>query len=225
MMISLKSPVHAQDRPERTRHAHAPKPNGATAPRIDARDTEESKVQRGFDAAPVPLNLDGLDVGLVGLGSYIVNIQADCNGCHSAGPATEYTQGSPYFGQPKVVNPAVYLGGGDDFGSLIPGTADIVSRNLTPDNTGLPAGGVTFDEFLQIMTTGVDLDHAHPTCTGAPNANCLLPPFDGDLLQIMPWPTFQAMSNHELRAIYEYLKAIPCVSGPPAPSLLHNNCN
>ena len=135
----MKSPVHAQDRPERTRHAHAPKPNGATAPRTDARDTQESKVQRGFDAAPVPLNLDGLDVGLVGLGSYIVNIQADCNGCHSAGPATEYTQGSPYFGQPKVVNPAVYLGGGDDFGSLIPGTADIVSRNLTPDNTGLPS--------------------------------------------------------------------------------------
>jgi hypothetical protein len=224
-VVSLKNTVHAQDRHGRKTRAQSQSRDDSKVPLNDASDTPESKIQRGFDAAPVPLNLDGKDLGLAGLGSYLVNIVGDCNGCHSSGPATEYTQGSPYFGQPKVVNPAVYLGGGRDFGALIPGTADITSRNLTPDNTGLPAGGRTYDEFLQIMRTGVDLDMAHPNCSGAPNSGCLLPPFKGDLLQIMPWPTFQAMSDHEIRAIYEYLKAIPCISGPPAPSLLHNDCN
>jgi hypothetical protein len=42
----------------------------------------------------------------------------------------------------------------------------------------------------------------------------LQPPFNGDLLQVMPWPIFQDMTDHDLRAIYEYLKAIPCNPGP-----------
>jgi hypothetical protein len=29
---------------------------------------------------------------------------------------------------------------------------------------------------------------------------------------------------HDLRAIYEYLSAIPCIAGPPAPSALHHDC-
>jgi hypothetical protein len=235
-VVSLKTTVHAQDRKEDKAGAHGRRNRSgelrsiqgfSMAPDpLSASDSTESKVQRGLDAAPVPLNLDGKDVGLAGLGSYIVNVQGDCNGCHSAGPATEFSAGgSPYFGQPKMVNPAVYLGGGRDFGQLIPGSANIVSRNLTPDNTGMPVGGHTFDEFLQIMRTGADMDHLHPACAGAPNANCLPPPFVGDLLQIMPWPNLQALSDHEFRAIYEYLKAIPCIAGPPAPSPLHNDCN
>ena len=74
------------------------------------------------------------------------------------------------------------------------------------------------------MRTGIDLDHVHPTCAGPPNGTCLPPPFDGDLLQIMPWPAFRNMTDQDLRAIYEYLSAIPCIAGPPAPSLLHNDC-
>jgi hypothetical protein len=42
-----------------------------------------------------------------------------------------------------------------------------------------------------------------------PNTNCVPPPFDGDLLQIMAWPIYQHMTDHDLRAIYEYLSAIP----------------
>jgi hypothetical protein len=42
-------------------------------------------------------------------------------------------------------------------------------------------------------------------------------------LQIMPWPELHHLSEHDLRAIYEYLKAIPCVSGP-ASGVLHNDC-
>src|ERR1700736_4129255 len=122
----------------------------------DDNDRNESKVRKGFAIAPVPLNLAGKNHELVGLGSYIVNAQADCNGCHSAGPQTEFAPGgNPYFGQPTKVNPATYLGGGRDFGPY-PGPGpfpNIISRNLTPDKTGLPEGGHTFPEFLQILRT------------------------------------------------------------------------
>ena len=193
--------------------------------RADGQDDENSKVQIGFDIAPVQLNLAGKNRALVGLGSYIVNAQADCNGCHSAGPATEFAPGgNPYFNQPTTINPATYLGGGRDFGPLGP-LPHIFSRNLTPDKTGRPEGGHTFSEFVQIIRHGTDFDHIHPTCTGAPDATCLPPPFDGALLQIMPWPIYHNMTYHDLRAIYEYLSAIPCIEGPEDhKNILHNDC-
>ncbi len=185
----------------------------------DRGDDSDSKIERGFEIAPVHLNLEGKNRALVGLGSYIVNAQADCDGCHSAGVRTEFAMGgNPYFGQREKVNPATYLGGGRDFGELVPppgiGSAHIISRNLTPTpKTGLPEGDHTFEEFLTIFRTGKDFDHLHPTCTGAPNPGCVPKPFDGDLLQIMPWPFYQHMTDHDIRAIYEYLKAIPCIQG------------
>jgi len=45
------------------------------------------------------------------------------------------------------------------------------------------------------------------------DSHCIPFPFNGDLLQIMPWPNFQDYSDQDLRAIYEYLKAVPCVQG------------
>ena len=191
-------------------------------------DNSESRIEQGFDIAPVPLDLHGKNRALVGLGSYLVNGPGDCNACHNAGPGNNQflPGGNPFFGQPKKINPATYLGGGRDFGALVPGSAHIITRNLTPDKTGLPEGGHTFPEFLLIMRTGVDMDHLHPTCpVGTINAGCVPLPFDGDLLQIMPWPNFQNMTDHDMRAMYEYLSAIPCVAGPPAPSPLHNDCS
>src|SRR3984893_10062139 len=80
----------------------------AQTPAIDP-----AKVLKGLQIAPVPLNMVGKDVNLVGYGSYLVNANGDCNGCHSAGPQTQYaTGGNPYFGQhPAVENPVTYLGG------------------------------------------------------------------------------------------------------------------
>jgi len=204
---------------------------GSRLVRADDGDSEESKIQHGFAIAPVPLNLAGKDRALVGLGSYIVNAQGDCDGCHNAGPgANEFLpNGNPYllappFSGKKTINPATYLGGGRNFGPFVPGSYSIVSRNLTPDKTGLPEGGHTFPEFLQIIRTGVDMDRLHPTCTGAVNPGCVPPPFNGALLQIMPWAAYQDMTEHDLRAIYEYLSAIPCIAGPPAPDPRHNDC-
>jgi cytochrome c553 len=193
--------------------------------RDDRRDSDEARIRRGFEIAPVPLDLRGKNRDLVGLGSYLVNVVASCNDCHSAGAQTQYAAGgNPFFGQQAKTNPATYLGGGNDFGPLIPGTPDIVSRNLTPDKTGLPEGGHTFPEFLKIIRTGVDMDHLHPPCSATVTTDCLPPPFNGDLLQIMPWPNFKSLSDRDVRAIYEYLRAVPCVEGPPAPSPLHNEC-
>src|SRR5882762_4317426 len=84
----------------------------SSSPRVKATDDDddrnESKIQRGFEIAPVPLNLEGKSRALVGLGSYIVNAHVPCNECHGSGPAiTQFLPGSnPYFGQTAVINPA-----------------------------------------------------------------------------------------------------------------------
>jgi hypothetical protein len=193
---------------------------------------EQSRINEGFRIAPVKLNLGQKDPNLVGLGSYLVNAVGDCNGCHTSGvvPNLEYLPGNnPYFNQPKVVNPATYLGGGMDFGPVgPPPSPDIISRNLTPDRTGRAEGGNTFERFRQIMRHGTDFDHLHPNCTATITTNCI-PAFtgvDGDLLQVMPWPSFQSMSDHDLLAIYTYLSAIPCLDTViPGQPQLRNDCN
>ena len=161
-------------------------------------NNSESQIQRGFAIAPVPLNLVGKNRALVGLGSYLVNAVGDCNGCHHAtlSASSPFAPGgNPFQGQRKQVEQAGYLAGGTPlFGPFLP-------RNLTPDKTGRPEGGATYEEFRAIMRTGVDPDHAHPQF--------------GPYLQVMPWPNFQDMTENDLRAMYEYLSAIPCVEGDP----------
>ena len=184
----------------------------------------QTKINKGFQIAPVTLNLAGRDLNLVGYGSYLVNAAADCNGCHSAGPQSEFANGAnPYLKQFARMNPATYLGGGNDFGAF-PDPAGpfphIVSRNLTPDKTGRPLGGDTLADFMQIVRTGVDKDKLHPTCMGKPDGKCLPAPFDGSVLQIMPWPVYANMTDRDLQAIYEYLSAVPCVENVPVQAML-----
>jgi len=215
-------------------------------------DDTDVRIKIGFKIAPVPLNLDGRDRALVGLGSYLVNAVGDCNGCHTAGgpPNFNYAPGgNPFFGQPNVVDPTVYLSGGQNFGPVGTPTGpngyagpNMITRNLTPDKNGRPEGGNTLAQFKQIMRHGKDLDHIHPVCTaeqlqeinagGTPVCIPTSPdnPTDGDLLQVMPWPTFSHMTDRDIHAIYEYLSAIPCIdnttSPPPdgAPDELRNDC-
>ena len=189
---------------------------------------EKEMIRIGLEVAAssgIHLNRVNKDPDLIGLGSYIVNVVVDCNACHTRDPATEYLpSGNPYlrhvpdgpFRCVKQINPETYLGGGQDFG-VFPspnGAVHIVSRNLTPDKTGLPEGGRSLAEFLRILRTGADLGHAHPNCpTNTPQ--CLLPPFNGDVLQVMPWSEFQNMTERQLVAIYTYLSAVPCLEGGP----------
>lgn len=144
-------------------------------------DGNEARVRRGFDLAPVPLDLAGKNPALVGLGSYLVQIHA-CSGCHTQ-PAFA-PGGDPYFGQPEQTNFEDYLAGGRMFGPFR-------ARNITPRANGLP-GGLTLDEFMLVMRTGADFEDGKP------------------FLQVMPWPYTSHMTDRELNAIYEYLRAIPC---------------
>ena len=211
---------------------------------------DPGRVERGLAIAPVHLTYKPEDRNLVGFGSWLVNAVGDCNGCHNGGSAPNFNYAAnfnPYFAQPTKVDPTVYLSGGQDFGQVAidanfnPIGPHIISRNLTPNYTGKAEGGNTFAQFLQIIRHGKDLDHLHPPCSTDPsNPNCLfaLPgvnPVDGNLLQVMPWPTFNNMSNQDLFAIYSYLSAVPCLSGPATAAdlpptaqyafpALHNDC-
>jgi hypothetical protein len=151
---------------------------------------DQSRIRRGYEISPVTLNLRGKDRALVGLGSYLVNAVGGCNDCHtnpSFAPG-----GDPTLGQPKKINTDGYLAGGRDFG---PGPfGEIVSANITPNANGLPAG-LTFKEFRTLIRTGTDPDTGHP-------------------LLVMPWPVYQDMTDHDLRAIYEFLSAVPSIASP-----------
>jgi hypothetical protein len=207
----------------------------------------DSRAQIGLNIAPVKLNLSGLDPAKVGVGSYIVNAQGDCNGCHlDVFKGGEFSQDPTLVGVPPpgVVNPASYLGGGANFGTLgiltntpagvVPG---FYPRNLTPGcdinaplpcTNPLPEGGNTLAQFTAILRTGHDYDSAHPNCPAVGAEGCInVPAINGSVLQIMPWPTFAKMSDDDIAAIYEYLRAIPCIShqgDPGLPSILYQNC-
>ena len=149
-----------------------------------------SRIQRGEELAPVPLNMRGLNPALVREGSYIVNAQGGCNDCHTV--PSYAPGGDPFLNEPEVINAPCYLAGGASFGPFI------VSRNITPRANGLQANR-TLEQFIQLMREGTDFaGGATPT------------------LQVMPWPVYGKMSDRELAAIYEFLRAIPSINPRPA---------
>ncbi len=147
----------------------------------------------GYKISPVPITIGNRNPFRVGWGSYLVNAVAGCNDCHTN--PSYAAGGDPFMGQPKKINAAAYLGGGQQFGPF-------TSRNLTPEANGMPAG-LTLDQFLEVFSKGTDFDKKHPQM--------------GPLLQVMPWPSYQSMSTRQLRAIYEYLSSIPPVTVPGLP--------
>jgi hypothetical protein len=155
---------------------------------------EISQILRGFEIAPVKLNLAGKDWALVGLGSYLVNTTG-CNDCHTH--PNWASPGNPYLGEKEQINTAQYMSGGRIFG---PATAPIAtSANITPDKNGRPAG-LTWAGFREVMRTGHDPRDP-----------------EGDLLQIMPWPLYRWKTERDLMAMYEYLRAIPHLVDNPIP--------
>jgi hypothetical protein len=151
-----------------------------------------SRVVRGREIVPpgVILNLKGKSRSMVWLGSYIVNT-GGCNDCHTH---PSYSPGGdPFQGQPERVNAEQYLSGGRMFGPVIK------SANLTPDHAGRPAG-LTREEFVQTLRTG---HNPHDPA--------------GEILQVMPWPTYGKMTTRDLYAVYEYLRALPSLPDNPNP--------
>ena len=158
----------------------------------DGSNGDAARIQAGFNyarAQGIRLNLKGKDRELAGLGSYLVNAVGGCNDCHTAPPYTK----DPYafLGAPKQINNHCYLAGGTPFGPPGPGTP--ISRDLTPFEDGKPAG-LTFNQFRHVLRTGEDPDNP------------------GHVLEVMPWPVYQSMIDHDIRAIYEYLTTIPAIA-------------
>jgi hypothetical protein len=164
----------------------------AAVPSAHAVDSDVVRIKQGLNIAPVPLNLKGLDKNKVGLGSYLVSTVAACSSCHTT--PTFAKGGDPFEGDKRVtVVKTAYLAGGVFFGGTL------CSRNITPDKNGLP-DGLTLANFISAMKTGHDF-------RDKPN----------DLLQEMPWPYFRMMTQSDLGAIYEYLRAIPSNKTPKCP--------
>lgn len=149
----------------------------------------DSRVAIGIRISPVDLNLRGKNRLLVGLGSYLVNATGGCNDCHTNPGFAE--GGDPFQGEAEIINAEQFLAGGRQFGP-------IVSTNITPDENGKPAG-LTFEEFEHLLRTG--RDDEDPT----------------RILQVMPWNIYGKMTRLDLRAIYEYLSAIPSLPDNTAP--------
>jgi hypothetical protein len=156
-------------------------------PAIAQGNETQSRVQQGLDIAPVPLDLQGKNGALVGLGSYLANALGGCNDCHTCPTYAPGVEHNPFLGGDGQLNADAHMAGGVPFGP-------IVSANLTPDAEGNPAG-LTREEFLEEIRTGHDVD------TGA-------------ILQVMPWPLLRNATDYDLQAMYEYLRAIPARETP-----------
>lgn len=154
---------------------------------VPAQNSEQGQglIKKGLGISPVPVDLKGKNPSSVAQGSYIVNTSG-CNDCHTSPEFVE--GGNPFLGEPEQINTDRFLAGGRVFGPFI-------SRNLTPNRNGRPAG-LTFDQFVTTLRTGMDLKHRHDDIS--------------PLLQVMPWPVVGKHSDANLRAIYDYLSAIPC---------------
>ena len=155
--------------------------------RAAASQSFASRVAVGYRINPVELRLRGKNRLLVGLGSYLVNATGGCNDCHTH--PSFAPGGDPFKGETEIINTAQFLAGGRQFGP-------ITSANITPDENGRPAG-LTFEEFEHLLRTGRDEG--------------------GEILQVMPWNVYGKMTRFDLRAIYEYLSAIPSLPDNPEP--------
>jgi hypothetical protein len=164
--------------------AFAATPSGSVYADSDKKDDiDRSVVQQGFDASPIPkekLNLKGRDPAQVGLGSYLVNSAADCNGCHTfprflrpggTRPGTNgnatgnltYQGSDPRYGNPYLDPPEQSLTGqlkaNTNVKHFLAGGrcfGFFMSRNITPDDSAKPRG-LTEAEFIQVMRQGKDI--------------------------------------------------------------------
>jgi hypothetical protein len=168
------------------------------------KDGDDSIVEQGFAASPIPenqLNLFGKDRREVGLGSYLVNAAADCNGCHSfprflrPGGTVPGTNGNPtgnvsnqgsnpIYGDPYLDPPPQSLNdqlkANHNVKHFLSGGrcfGAFMARNLTPDKSHRPRG-LTEDEFIKVMRTGADIScnkPRPPVYDGQPDGVCNLP--------------------------------------------------
>src|SRR5262245_26725776 len=97
-----------------------------TPTKSTADNASDSRVQRVFQIAPVPLHTQGRNRAQIGLGSYLVNAVSECNDCHSC--PTFAPGHNPFDGVGDgALNPENHLAGGVNFGPGDDGE-DIISK-------------------------------------------------------------------------------------------------
>lgn len=189
MLASFTVHASCADSPSALADTGPASADGITSQDLSVLGFDANRVLVGFRISPVPLDLHQKSRVLVGVGSYLVNAAGGCNDCHTH--PSFAPGGDPYQGQPTKINSDQFLTGGRQFG-------EITSPNLTPDAQGNP-GGLSFSDFKTLMRTGREADEPDK------------------ILQIMPWPIYANMVDSELRAIYEYLRAMPSKPNNPNP--------
>ena len=162
---------------------------------IESHDSDDVRVRVGFDyahAQGIAFNLRHRDRELVGLGSYLVNAIGGCNDCHTAPPYTK----DPYSrarrteaDQQRVLSRRRIAVRTLPSACRRPRRSRATSR---PSKTACPRD-LTFAQFRHVIRTGEDPDNP------------------GQVLRVMPWPIYQTMTDHDLRAIYEFLLSIPAI--------------
>lgn len=114
-------------------------------------------------------------------GSYLVNQATSCGGCHTP------REGNSILGGERT---DAYLAGGSVINEAEMG-ATLAVPNITPDvETGI--GGWSEDELLRAIRDGV-----------AKDGHLLIP--------LMPFNSYQFMSDEDARAIVAFLRSVPAV--------------
>ena len=140
--------------------------------------------------APVPVDLTNKSTLLAQRGAYLVRL-INCASCHST---VAQKAGTKAEVDGWNVTPEYYLSGGKVYGTA-PNVAK--AANLTPDALGNPAG-LSLKQFKAAMRQGISsIDSSKKIVS-------------------MPWPTYATMADTDVKAIYEYLRAIPPLTMGPA---------
>ena len=172
---------------------------GLTATAVVADDSAEEQSTRAAASelvaarVAVGYRINPVQLRLRGKNKFLVGLGSYLvnagGGCNDCHTHPSFAPGGdPFKGETEIINTAQFLTGGRQFGP-------ITSANITPDEHGRPAG-LTFEEFEHLLRTG---EH------------------EGKILQVMPWNVYGKMTRLDLRAIYEYLSAIPSLPDNPEP--------
>lgn len=120
---------------------------------------------------------------IVERGQYLVTIM-DCGGCHTPGAL----EGKPDFSRP-LAGSDIGFGGSAPMGAMTGGV--VYPSNLTPDEeTGL--GAWKDEQVLHAIRHGA-----------RPDGRMLIP--------VMPWPSYNKLTDEDGRAIVAYLRSIQAV--------------
>lgn len=184
------------------------------------------EAQQGSAITPVNVNLMGKDPNLVYLGSYLVNSQGGCNGCHTC---PSFSGTNPFAVGGPGLPPAPGRGGVAPTPPSPPtppsrGNTPGLAQAPTPVNanfflgggTPFPNGGKPFQGAVAVLTA----PNLTPDSNGLPGGltyadfknamvNGTVSTKPGHVLLVMPWPTFRNLYENDLQAIYQYLSAIP----------------